>query len=63
MGVIADVTPKHTKTIIGGEKLVAVDHFGAKLMGWLMGGMMKKSLCKAMSKDLQDIKAAAESIN
>jgi uncharacterized protein (DUF362 family) len=33
MGVIADVTPKHTKTIIGGEKLVAVDHFGAKLMG------------------------------
>jgi hypothetical protein len=33
MGVIADVTPEHTKTIIGGEKLVAVDHIGAKLMG------------------------------
>jgi uncharacterized protein (DUF362 family) len=32
MGVIADVTPKQTKTIIGGEKLVAVDHIGAKLM-------------------------------
>lgn len=32
MGVIADVTPKHTKTIIGGEKLVAVDHYGATLM-------------------------------
>ena len=33
MGVIADVTPEQTMTIIGGEKLVAVDHFGAKLMG------------------------------
>ncbi len=33
MGVIADVTPKQTMTIIGGEKLVAVDHYGAKLMG------------------------------
>jgi uncharacterized protein (DUF362 family)/predicted phosphodiesterase len=32
MGVIADVTPEHTKTIIGGEKLVAVDHISAKLM-------------------------------
>ncbi|MGD9078635.1 MAG: DUF362 domain-containing protein [Desulfobacterales bacterium] len=32
MGVIADVTPEHTNTIIGGEKLVAVDHIGAKLM-------------------------------
>ena len=33
MGVIADVTPEETMTIIGGEKLVAVDHVGAKLMG------------------------------
>jgi uncharacterized protein (DUF362 family) len=32
MGVIADVTPEKTMTIIGGEKLVAVDHQGAKLM-------------------------------
>lgn len=33
MGVIADVTPEKTRTIIGGEKLVAVDHAAAKLMG------------------------------
>lgn len=33
MGVMADVTPEETLTIIGGEKLVAVDHVGAKLMG------------------------------
>jgi uncharacterized protein (DUF362 family) len=33
MGVIADITPQQTMTIIGGEKLVAVDHYGAKLMG------------------------------
>lgn len=33
LGVIADITPEETQTIIGGEKLVAVDHFGAKLMG------------------------------
>ena len=32
MGVIADITPEQTMTIIGGEKLVAVDHYGAKLM-------------------------------
>ncbi|MFC1822092.1 DUF362 domain-containing protein [Thermodesulfobacteriota bacterium] len=32
-GVIADPTPEKTMTIIGGEKLVAVDHQGAKLMG------------------------------
>jgi uncharacterized protein (DUF362 family) len=32
LGVIADITPEQTKTIIGGEKLVAVDHLGAKLM-------------------------------
>lgn len=33
MGVIADLSPKKTMTILGGEKLVAVDHVGAKLMG------------------------------
>jgi uncharacterized protein (DUF362 family) len=33
MGVIADITPQQTMTIIGGEKLLAVDHYGAKLMG------------------------------
>ncbi len=33
MGVIADITPKKTQTIIGGEKLVAVDWVGAQKMG------------------------------
>ncbi len=33
MGVIADTKPEKTRTLIGGEKLVAVDHYGAKLMG------------------------------
>ncbi len=33
MGVISDVRPNHTKTIIGGEKLVAVDWVGALKMG------------------------------
>lgn len=33
MGVISDVKPNHTKTIIGGEKLVAVDWVGALKMG------------------------------
>ncbi|MEK7396383.1 MAG: DUF362 domain-containing protein [Candidatus Poribacteria bacterium] len=32
-GVITDPTPKHTKTIIGGENLMAVDWVGAKKMG------------------------------
>ncbi len=50
-------------TILGMEFNGIPQTFGAKLMGWLMGGMMKKSLCKAMSKDLQDIKAVAESMN
>lgn len=33
MGVISDVRPNHTKTIIGGEKIVAVDWVGAQKMG------------------------------
>lgn len=33
MGVIADTRPNKTRTIIGGEKLVAVDWVGAKKMG------------------------------
>jgi len=33
MGVISDVRPNHTKTLIGGEKIVAVDWVGAKKMG------------------------------
>lgn len=32
-GVITDPTPRHTKTIIGGESLIAVDWVGAKKMG------------------------------
>jgi uncharacterized protein (DUF362 family) len=32
-GVIVDVEPNHTKTIIGGENLIAVDWVGAKKMG------------------------------
>lgn len=32
-GVIVDPTPNHTKTIIGGENLIAVDWVGAKKMG------------------------------
>lgn len=32
-GVMVDPTPKHTKTIIGGENLMAVDWVGAKKMG------------------------------
>lgn len=32
-GVIVDPTPNHTKTIIGGENLMAVDWVGAKKMG------------------------------
>ena len=32
-GVIVDPTPVHTKTIIGGENLMAVDWVGAKKMG------------------------------
>ncbi|MFQ6136181.1 MAG: DUF362 domain-containing protein [Candidatus Hydrothermarchaeales archaeon] len=33
LGIKADITPKHTKTIIGGENLVAVDIVGAEKMG------------------------------
>ena len=33
MGVISDVRPKYTKTLIGGEKIVAVDWVGAQKMG------------------------------
>jgi uncharacterized protein (DUF362 family) len=33
MGVISDVRPNKTKTVIGGEKLVAVDWVGAQKMG------------------------------
>lgn len=33
MGVKADLTPKHTKTIIAGSSLVAVDMVGAQKMG------------------------------
>ena len=33
MGVISDVRPNHTNTIIGGEKIVAVDWIGAQKMG------------------------------
>jgi hypothetical protein len=33
MGVISDVRPNLTKTLIGGEKLVAVDWVGAEKMG------------------------------
>jgi uncharacterized protein (DUF362 family) len=32
-GVIVDPTPRHTKTMIGGENLLAVDWVGAKKMG------------------------------
>jgi uncharacterized protein (DUF362 family) len=32
-GVIVDPTPRHTKTVIGGENLIAVDWVGAKKMG------------------------------
>lgn len=32
-GVIVDPTPRHTKTIIGGDNLLAVDWVGAKKMG------------------------------
>jgi uncharacterized protein (DUF362 family) len=32
-GVIVDPTPVHTKTLIGGENLLAVDYVGAKKMG------------------------------
>jgi uncharacterized protein (DUF362 family) len=32
-GVIVDPTPRHTKTLIGGENLIAVDWVGAKKMG------------------------------
>ena len=32
-GVIVDAKPNHTKTIIGGENLIAVDWVGAKKMG------------------------------
>jgi uncharacterized protein (DUF362 family) len=32
-GVITDPTPNHTKTMIGGENLIAVDWVGAKKMG------------------------------
>jgi len=32
-GVIVDPTPRHTKTIIGGENLIAVDWVGATKMG------------------------------
>lgn len=32
-GVIVDPTPNHTKTMIGGENLIAVDWVGAKKMG------------------------------
>lgn len=33
MGVISDVKPNETKTLIGGEKIVAVDWVGAEKMG------------------------------
>jgi uncharacterized protein (DUF362 family) len=33
MGVISDVKPNETKTLIGGEKIVAVDWVGAQKMG------------------------------
>ncbi|MFQ5974838.1 MAG: DUF362 domain-containing protein [Candidatus Hydrothermarchaeales archaeon] len=33
LGIKADYTPKHTKTVIGGESIVAVDHVGASKMG------------------------------
>lgn len=33
LGIKADYTPKHTKTMIGGESIVAVDHVGARKMG------------------------------
>jgi uncharacterized protein (DUF362 family) len=33
LGVITDKTPNHTKTMIGGENLMAVDWVGAKKMG------------------------------
>lgn len=33
MGIKADWTPKHTKTIIAGENILAVDWVGAELMG------------------------------
>jgi uncharacterized protein (DUF362 family) len=33
MGVISDVRPKYTKTLIGGQKIVAVDWVGAQKMG------------------------------
>ncbi len=33
MGAVSDSTPKHTRTIIGGENLLAVDWVGAKKMG------------------------------
>jgi len=33
LGVITDPKPNHTKTIIGGENLIAVDWVGAKKMG------------------------------
>jgi len=33
MGVISDVRPNKTKTVIGGEKIVAVDWVGAQKMG------------------------------
>jgi len=32
-GVVTDPTPRHTKTIIGGENLIAIDWVGAKKMG------------------------------
>jgi hypothetical protein len=33
MGIKADYTPKHTKTIIAGENIIAVDIVGARKMG------------------------------
>ena len=33
LGIKADYTPKHTKTMIGGESIIAVDSIGARKMG------------------------------
>jgi hypothetical protein len=37
--------------------------FGAKIMGALMGSMMKNATKKALMKDLEDIKRAAEALS
>lgn len=47
-------------TILGMDFEGTPQTFGARVMSWIMGNMMKKSIVKALRKDLEDIKAAAE---